>query len=106
MKPVTAPGAAVRTPLRGPADATWNERAGRLFEEFERPAKAMVRRAFRGAFGPDELDDIYAGAWVGTLRALSTPFVMTSTWTGALSSPRTASGSSRLMKVGMVASAG
>ena len=71
MKPVTAPDAAVRTPLRGPADATWNERAGRLFEEFERPAKAMVRRAFRGAFGPDELDDIYAGAWVGTLRALA-----------------------------------
>ena len=71
MKPVTAPGAAVRTPLRGPADATWNERAGRLFEEFERPAKAMVRRAFRGAFGPHELDDIYAGAWVGTLRALA-----------------------------------
>ena len=42
-----------------------------MFEEFERPAKAMVRRAFRGAFGPDELDDIYAGAWVGTLRALA-----------------------------------
>ena len=31
----------------------------------------MVRRAFRGAFSPDELDDIYAGAWVGTLRALA-----------------------------------
>ncbi len=31
----------------------------------------MVRRAFRGAFSPDELDDIYASAWVGTLRALA-----------------------------------
>ena len=31
----------------------------------------MVRRAFRGAFCADELDDIYAGAWVGTLRALA-----------------------------------
>ncbi len=30
----------------------------------------MLRRAFRGAFGEDELDDIYASAWVGTLRAL------------------------------------
>jgi RNA polymerase sigma factor (sigma-70 family) len=30
----------------------------------------MLRRAFRGAFGADELDDIYASAWVGTLRAL------------------------------------
>ncbi len=32
----------------------------------------MVRRAFRGAFCEDELDDIYATAWVGTLRALET----------------------------------
>jgi RNA polymerase sigma factor (sigma-70 family) len=30
----------------------------------------MLRRAFRGAFGEDELDDIYASAWLGTLRAL------------------------------------
>jgi RNA polymerase sigma factor (sigma-70 family) len=30
----------------------------------------MLWRAFRGAFGEDELDDIYASAWVGTLRAL------------------------------------
>jgi RNA polymerase sigma factor (sigma-70 family) len=30
----------------------------------------MVRRAFRGAFSDDELDDIYSSAWVGTLRAL------------------------------------
>ena len=30
----------------------------------------MIRRAFRGAFGDDEIEDIYANAWVGTLRAL------------------------------------
>jgi RNA polymerase sigma factor (sigma-70 family) len=30
----------------------------------------MVRRAFHGAFGDDEVEDIYASAWVGTLRAL------------------------------------
>jgi RNA polymerase sigma factor (sigma-70 family) len=31
----------------------------------------MVRRAYRGAFSAEEIDDIYAGAWVGTLRALA-----------------------------------
>ena len=71
MKPATAASAPGRTPLRGAADAAWNERAARLFAEFERPAKAMVRRAFRGAFDADELDDIYSGAWIGTLRALA-----------------------------------
>jgi RNA polymerase sigma factor (sigma-70 family) len=30
----------------------------------------MIRRAFRGAFGDDEIDDIYSSAWLGTLRAL------------------------------------
>ena len=30
----------------------------------------MIRRAFRGAFSDDEIDDIYANAWLGTLRAL------------------------------------
>jgi RNA polymerase sigma factor (sigma-70 family) len=30
----------------------------------------MIRRGFRGAFGDDEIDDIYSNAWVGTLRAL------------------------------------
>ena len=35
------------------------------------PAKAMVRRAFRGAFSADEIDDVYSGAWVGVLRALA-----------------------------------
>ncbi len=31
----------------------------------------MVRRAFRGAFSDHEIDDVYAGAWTGTLRALA-----------------------------------
>jgi DNA-directed RNA polymerase specialized sigma24 family protein len=31
----------------------------------------MVRRAFRRAFDDDEVDDIYANAWLGTLRALA-----------------------------------
>ena len=52
-------------------DAEWRDRSARLFAELERPAKAMVRRAFRGAFDDAELDDIYSGAWVGTLRALA-----------------------------------
>jgi len=30
----------------------------------------MVRRAFRGAFDDDEIDDVYSNAWLGTLRAL------------------------------------
>jgi RNA polymerase sigma factor (sigma-70 family) len=30
----------------------------------------MIRRAFRGAFDDDEIEDIYANAWLGTLRAL------------------------------------
>lgn len=67
--------AASKPPLadsRGACDQSWRERAGRLFAAFERPAKAMVRRGFRGAFSPDEIDDIYAGAWVGTLRSLAT----------------------------------
>jgi RNA polymerase sigma factor (sigma-70 family) len=70
MKPVAASAPRVAS-LREAVDAAWRERSGRLFSEFERPAKAMVRRAFRGAFCNDELDDIYASAWVGTLRALS-----------------------------------
>jgi RNA polymerase sigma factor (sigma-70 family) len=50
--------------------STWVERSGRLYEELRRPARAMIRRAFRGAFGDDEIEDIYSSAWVGTLRAL------------------------------------
>src|ERR1044072_2299778 len=71
MKPVTTATAPARTPLRAAEDDGWHDRAGRLFAEFERPAKAMVVRAFRGALCADELDDIYASAWVGTLRALA-----------------------------------
>jgi RNA polymerase sigma factor (sigma-70 family) len=48
----------------------WRERAGRLYGQLRRPARAMVRRAFRGAFDDDEVEDIYANAWLGTLRAL------------------------------------
>lgn len=71
MKPVAAASAPRVAPLKEAGDGAWRDRAGRLFAEFERPAKAMVRRAFRGAFCADELDDIYASAWVGTLRALA-----------------------------------
>jgi RNA polymerase sigma factor (sigma-70 family) len=42
-----------------------------LFEELKRPSRAMLRRAFRGAFSEHEIEDIYAGAWVGVLRALA-----------------------------------
>lgn len=42
-----------------------------MFIELQRPAGAMLRRAFRGAFSSHELDDIYAGAWVSVLRALA-----------------------------------
>jgi RNA polymerase sigma factor (sigma-70 family) len=71
MKPASGRAALQRASRRRDGDAAWNERAGRLFGEFERPARTMIRRAFRGAFSADELDDIYAGAWVGTLRALA-----------------------------------
>jgi RNA polymerase sigma factor (sigma-70 family) len=69
MKPTTAPTAIRRVAVKA-RDGEWSERSARLYEEFARPARAMLRRAFRGAFGDDELDDIYASAWVGTLRAL------------------------------------
>src|SRR5215218_7026026 len=49
--------------------------------------------------------DLPTSAVTGTLRARSTPLVVMSTWTGAWSSPPALAGSSRLMKVGMVASA-
>ena len=41
--------------------------------------------------------DLPTSAVTGTLRALSTPLVVMSTWTGARSSPRALRGSSRLM---------
>ena len=50
--------------------AEWRERAGRLYRQLRRPARAMIRRAFRGAFGDDEIEDVYSNAWLGTLRAL------------------------------------
>jgi RNA polymerase sigma factor (sigma-70 family) len=49
---------------------SWHQRYGHLFEELKRPARAMVRRAFGRAFGEDEIEDLYANAWLGTLRAL------------------------------------
>jgi RNA polymerase sigma factor (sigma-70 family) len=30
----------------------------------------MLRRAFRGAFDDEEIEDVYSSAWLGTLRAL------------------------------------
>ncbi len=57
-------GASPRSP------SAWRDRSGRLYEELRRPARAMLRRAFRGAFGDDEIEDVYANAWVGTFRAL------------------------------------
>ena len=48
----------------------WRERAGRLHGQLRRPAQAMLRRAFRGAFDDDEIEDVYSNAWLGTLRAL------------------------------------
>jgi RNA polymerase sigma factor (sigma-70 family) len=69
MKPVSAPTEARSGPT-SQASEEWRERAGRLYGELERPARAMVRRAFRGAFSDHELEDVYSSAWVGTLRAL------------------------------------
>ena len=71
MKPARAATALARTRLGAAGAEQWRERAGRLFAEFERPAKAMVRRAFGSALSADEIEDVYAGAWVGTLRALA-----------------------------------
>jgi RNA polymerase sigma factor (sigma-70 family) len=71
MEPGTAT-TAIRSPLRDhEGRAEWSERSSRLFEELKRPSRAMLRRAFRGAFSEHEIEDIYAGAWVGVLRALS-----------------------------------
>jgi RNA polymerase sigma factor (sigma-70 family) len=48
----------------------WRERAGRLYGQLRRPARTMLRRAFRGAFDDDAIEDVYSNAWLGTLRAL------------------------------------
>src|ERR1700742_4525452 len=71
MRTTSASAVTARAARENPMDARWQERSGRLFVEFERSAKAMVRRAFRGAFSADEIDDIYSGAWLGVLRALA-----------------------------------
>src|SRR5688572_14902285 len=67
MTTVAAPRSADAPSERSSA---WRERSGRLYGELRRPARAMVRRTFRGAFGDDEIEDIYSNAWLGTLRAL------------------------------------
>ncbi len=55
----------------GAQRAEWDERAARLYEEFRRPARAMVRRAFGSTFDESEIEDFYSAAWLGTLRALA-----------------------------------
>ena len=67
MSKATASRHAGAPPERSPE---WRERAGWLYLQLRRPARAMIRRAFRGAFGDDEIEDIYSNAWLGTLRAL------------------------------------
>ena len=52
------------------ASASWGERSARLYEELRRPARALIRRAYRRAFDDHEVEDIYSNAWLGTLRAL------------------------------------
>src|SRR3954451_12090125 len=68
MTTVTTARSVARPPEESSA---WRERSARLYEELERPARAMLRRAFRGAFTDDEVEDVYSNAWVGTLRALA-----------------------------------
>ena len=52
------------------ARAAWRERSSRLYRELEAPAVRMVRRGFGRAFDEAEIEDLYANAWVGTLRTL------------------------------------
>jgi RNA polymerase sigma factor (sigma-70 family) len=47
-----------------------DERFARLYMELQRPARAMVRRAFGSMFSDAEIEDVYGNAWLGTLRAL------------------------------------
>jgi RNA polymerase sigma factor (sigma-70 family) len=51
-------------------DSAWARRSARLFEELRGPATGMVRRAFGRTFDEHAVEDIYASAWLGTLRAL------------------------------------
>ncbi len=48
----------------------WHRRASALYEDLRGPATGLVRRAYGSTFGPDEIDDIYSSAWLGTLKAL------------------------------------
>lgn len=59
--------------LSGPPDSEseWERRSARLFEELRGPATGMVRRAFGRTFDQHAVEDIYASAWLGTLRALA-----------------------------------
>jgi RNA polymerase sigma factor (sigma-70 family) len=60
-----------RSGVRSEPSLAWAERSARLYQELRRPARAMIRRAFRRAFDDDEVEDIYSNAWLGTLRALA-----------------------------------
>ena len=51
---------------------SWSQRCELLFEEMQRPARAMVRRAYGRALSDEELDDVYSAAWAATLSALRT----------------------------------
>jgi RNA polymerase sigma factor (sigma-70 family) len=51
-------------------DGSHDERFGRLYAELQRPARAMLRRAFGSMFSDAEIEDVYGNAWLGTLRAL------------------------------------
>lgn len=50
--------------------ARWHERSERLYRDLRRPARALIRRAYGSAFSDEEVEDIYANAWLGTLRTL------------------------------------
>ena len=55
------------------SSSAWRERSGRLYEELQRPAQALVRRAFRGAFGDDEIEDISSLGTKINLQARNNP---------------------------------
>jgi RNA polymerase sigma factor (sigma-70 family) len=53
------------------ADRTrWHQRAAALYEDLKAPATGLVRNAYGLSFSPDEIEDIYSSAWLGTLRSL------------------------------------
>jgi RNA polymerase sigma factor (sigma-70 family) len=71
MNPVAAPERS-RAPTRDHEDSaiTWRDRSALLYIELQRPAREMIRRAFRNAFDDAEIEDIYGAVWLGTLRSL------------------------------------